>query len=56
MAALSDQLTDTKERLTRMESLKQGGKETMGGIYAALAGLAALLVIGGILAAAGAFR
>jgi hypothetical protein len=53
--ALGGQLADYKERLTRIEAMKQGGKETLGGIYALVGFIASLMVLGGILAATGAF-
>jgi uncharacterized phage infection (PIP) family protein YhgE len=53
--ALSSKLEDFKERLTRIESIKQGGKETLTGIYTLAGFLVTLLVLGGMLAATGAF-
>jgi chromosome segregation ATPase len=50
-----ERLTRSEERLTRIESIKQGGKETLTGIYALVGFLVTLLVLGGMLAATGAF-
>lgn len=48
---LEVQIADLKERLARAESLRQGGKETLTGLYAMLAALATILTVGGILLA-----
>ena len=59
---IADQINDAKDRSTRIEnditaikSSKQGGKETLVGIYGFAGFLVSLLVLGGILAAAGVF-
>lgn len=52
---VTDLLNDTKDRIAKVETLKQGGKDTISGIYAFAGFLVALLVIGGFLAAAGVF-
>lgn len=54
--AVEDKYDDAKDRLTRIESLKQGGKEQLTALYAFAAFLLTVLVIGGILAAAGVFK
>jgi len=48
-------LSDLKERVSRIESIKAGGKETVTAVYAFMGFLVMLLVIGGALAAAGVF-
>ena len=50
------QLGDNKTRVERIENLKQGGRETVAGIYALVGFLVTLLVLGSTLAAAGVFR
>lgn len=47
---------DLKERVGRIEAIKQGGQETIGGVYAFAAFLAVLLVIGGAIAAVAGLR
>lgn len=54
--ALAGKLDDFKERLTRIESMRQGGKETRGELYALVGFLAAAATLVGILAATGAFN
>jgi hypothetical protein len=49
-------LNDLKERVGRIESIKQGGKEALFAVYALAGFILTLLVIGGILAAAGVFH
>ena len=53
---VTDLLNDTKERVAKVESLKQGGRETMAGIYALGGFLVTLLVLGGGFAAADIFQ
>jgi hypothetical protein len=52
---VTDGLGEVKDRVSKIESLKQGGKEQLAAIYALAGFLVALLVIGGVLAASGAF-
>lgn len=48
-------LSDVKERVGDLTSMRRGGKEMLAGIYALAGFIVALLVIGGIVAAAGGF-
>ena len=43
---VTDLLNDTKERVAKVESIKQGGKETLTGLYALAGFLVTLIVIG----------
>ena len=56
IAGVSISLSDVKERVGRIESVKVGGRETVNAIYAFAGFLVVLLVIGGVLAAAGIFK
>jgi cation transport regulator ChaB len=49
--ALSDKIDDLKARVGALENLKQGGRETLGGIYALAAFLLCVLLIGAALIA-----
>jgi hypothetical protein len=53
---VTDALQDLKDRITRVESLKQGGKDTIIGIYAFAGFLGSVLILVGILSAAGTFH
>lgn len=53
---VSDLLSDTKDRVGKVESLKQGGDEKLTGIYAMVGFVLTVLIIGGIVAAAGGFK
>ena len=54
--ALDDKYDDVRDRVTSAEKLKEGGHDQLVAIYALAAFLLTVLAIGGILAAAGAFR
>jgi chromosome segregation ATPase len=54
-AAAASALAALSTRVTTVEAAKAGGKETLYGVYALAAFLVSLLIIGGILAAAGVF-
>jgi tetrahydromethanopterin S-methyltransferase subunit F len=56
VAGVETILQDLKDRITRIESLKQGGKDTVNGIYAMAGFIVTALTLVGILAAAGVFR
>jgi chromosome segregation ATPase len=49
-------LGDLKDRINRIEATKAGGKETLTGIYALVGFLVSVLVLLGILVAAGVFK
>lgn len=53
---LADKIDDLKTRIGTVEALKQGGRETLTGLYALAGFLVSLIVIGGVLAAAGVFK
>lgn len=55
IAQVDSGLDELKERLTQMVSVKQGGKEQLASIYALVAFLVTVLVLGTALAAAGVF-
>ncbi len=54
--AIEDKANDLRDRLTTVESLKQGGHDTILAVYAFAGFLLTILVIGGILAASGVFK
>lgn len=56
ISGLTTNLNDLKERVSRIESLKQGGRDSLTGLYAAAGFIATLLVIFGVVAAAGGFK
>lgn len=51
--ALAKALDEMNLRVTRMESLKAGGREQLAGVYALAGFILTLLVIGGVIAANG---
>ena len=53
---VTDLLNDTKDRITKIESNKQGGNEKMTGVYAMGGFLASMVLIVGFLASAGVFK
>lgn len=48
---LETQVTDLKERLVKLEAFRQGGRETLTGVYALLGAIATILAITGTLVA-----
>jgi VIT1/CCC1 family predicted Fe2+/Mn2+ transporter len=55
ISGVTDVLQDLKDRITRIESVKQGGREAYAALYAGAGFLVSLIVIVGVLAATGAF-
>jgi hypothetical protein len=55
-AGLGDKIDDIKERVGRVESIRQGGRETISGVYALAGFLASVVLIVGFLVASGAFK
>jgi hypothetical protein len=53
---LAKELDGLKERIVRIEERRQGGKETVSAIYAFVGFLVSLLVVLGVLVAAGVFK
>lgn len=53
---LADKIDDLKSRIGSLEAMKQGGRETLSGVYALAGFLVSLVVLAGILAAAGVFN
>jgi cation transport regulator ChaB len=52
---LADKIDDLKSRIGAVEASKQGGRETLSGVYALAGFLVSILAIAGLLAATGAF-
>jgi cation transport regulator ChaB len=52
---LADKIDDLKTRIGTVEATKQGGRETLSGVYAFAGFLVSILAIVGVLAATGAF-
>lgn len=55
IGGVTDSVQDLKDRITRIESMKQGGKEAYAAIYAFAGFAVSAIVIVGVLAATGAF-
>jgi hypothetical protein len=49
VGGLEVQLNDLKERVVKLEATRQGGRETLTGVYAAIGALATVLTIVGII-------
>ncbi len=56
IATSSDNLNELKDRVTRIESLKQGGQEKMTGIYAMVGFFGTLLLIINVILTIGVFK
>jgi hypothetical protein len=55
-AGLGDKIDDLKERVGKVESIRQGGRETISGVYALAGFLASVVLVVGFLVASGAFK
>ena len=53
ISGVTSTINDLKDRVVTIESVRQGGKDTVSGIYAFAAFLVAVLIIGGFAAALG---